>query len=243
MAKEFTDIAFTLAEFRKELERFRALLKSKAILGERELQGFFDESLHLTACMGFAAGLGIGIAKQVASQFGLMGDFTADLAFGTREKGFCLVELEDADPASVLDKVGKKATKEWARRFEHGFSQLVDWFCLLDGQKNTPAFHKYFGYGHIDFVGLLLVGRTEGLTDDDVRRLRWRKHNVVVASHHVFCMTYDELYEGLKEAYELLAAAYAVESKPPGAAEQSVDTNASSQKPPDSQAPSADPDK
>jgi hypothetical protein len=143
-----------------------------------------------------------------------MGDFTADLAFGTREKSFCLVELEDGDPTSVLDKVGKKATKEWAKRFEHGFSQLVDWFCLLDGQKHTPSFQKCFGYGYIDFVGLMLVGRTKGLTDDDIRRLRWRKHNVVVDSHAVFCMTYDELYDQLKESFELHAAAFAVESKP-----------------------------
>ena len=213
MPKEFQDITFKLVEFRKELDQFRELLNSQETFGEREIQDFFNKSLHLCAYIGVGARLSIGIAKQVASQF-VLNHFIADIAFGTREKSFCMVELEDADPTSVLHKVGKKAMKEWAPRFEHGFSQLVDWFCWLDGQKNTPDFQKCFGYGHIDFVGLLLVGRTQGLEADDIRRLRWRKHNVIIDSHPVFCMTYDELYDGLNEAYELHAAAYQVESNP-----------------------------
>jgi hypothetical protein len=229
MAKEFKDITFSPVEFKKELEKFEALLKLKPILEENEIQDFFDNARNLTAYVGIGAGLGMSIAKQVESQLVLMGDFIVDIAFGTREKAFCLVELEDGDPKSVLTKVGPrekpKATKEWGRRFEHGFSQLVDWFCLLDGQKGTPDFQKYFGYGHIDFVGLLLVGRNEGLSQDDVRRLRWRKHHVLVDSHPVFCMTYDELYEGLKETFELHAAAFTVESNPPAQAGQGAVPN------------------
>jgi hypothetical protein len=224
MVKEFNDITFNSVAFQNELAQFEILLKSKEILGERELQRFFDQARHLTAYIGVGASLGIGIAKQVAKQFVLMGDFIADLAFGTREKSFCVVELEDGDPTSVLEKVGNKATKEWSRRLEHGFSQLIDWFCLLDGQKNTPSFQKNFGYGHIDFVGLLLVGRTKGLSEDDLYRVRWRKHNVVVASHPIYCMTYDELYEGLKEAYELHAAAFTAETKPATQTDQQAET-------------------
>src|SRR5881227_295371 len=101
MAKAFKDVAFSPVELRTELEQFDALLKSKEVLGERELQEFFDRSRNLVAYIGVGAGLGIGIAKQAESQFVLLGDFTADLAFGTREKSFCLVELEDGDPESV----------------------------------------------------------------------------------------------------------------------------------------------
>ncbi len=119
----------------------------------------------------------------------------------------------------------------------------MDWFCLLDGQKNTPDFHKCFGYGHIDFVGLLLVGRTRGLSDDDIRRLRWRKHNVVVASHPVFCMTYDELYEGLKESYELHAAAFSVEAPPAASTGQAAEANAAPAQAPPAQPTTTEGDK
>jgi hypothetical protein len=213
MSKDFTEVAFNHVQFKKELDQFRDLLNSKKILGERELQQLFKESVHLTAYIGTALG-NIGIARLVAYEFQIMGDYGADIVFGNRERRFCFVELENADPEAVLERVGKKATKEWSRRFEHGFSQIVDWFCHLDDFKKTERFHKNFGYGHIDFVGLLLIGRNEGLDADDIRRLRWRTHNVIVNSHPVVCLTYDELYKELHEGYERYSAAFTVEATP-----------------------------
>ncbi len=171
MSKDFTDVAFNHGQFKKELDQFRDLLTAKKIIDEREIQELMKASLHLTAYIGTTFG-SIGVAKQVAYEFQIMGDFSADIVLGNREKQFCVVELENGDPDSVLEKVGKKATKEWSRRFEHGFSQIVDWFCHLDDFKKTDRFHKSFGYGHIDFIGILLVGRNEGLDADDIRRLR-----------------------------------------------------------------------
>ncbi len=95
-----------------------------------------------------------------------------------------------------------------------GFSQVVDWFCHLDDFKKTERFHKNFGYGHIEFVGLLLIGRNEGLDADDIRRLRWRTHNVVVNSHHVICMTYDELYKELHDGFERYSEAFKAQAVP-----------------------------
>jgi Domain of unknown function (DUF4263) len=211
MSKDFTEVAFNHVHFKKELDHFRDLLSAKLILGEREIQELFKASLHLTAYIGTTFG-NIGVAKQVAYEFEIMGDYGADIVFGNREKQFCFVELENGDPDSVLERVGKKATKEWSKRFEHGFSQIVDWFCHLDDFKKTDRFHRNFGYGHIDFVGLLLIGRNEGLDADDVRRLRWRTHNVIVNSHPVVCMTYDDLYKELNDGYERYSAAFKTET-------------------------------
>lgn len=213
MSKDFTDVAFNHVEFKKELDQFRALLNSKKILSEREIQVLFKASLHLTAYIGTTFG-NIGVARQVAYEFQIMGDYGADIVVGNPERQFCFVELENGDSDSVLERVGKKSTKEWARRFEHGFSQIVDWFCHLDDFKKTDRFHRNFGYGHIDFVGLLLIGRNEGLDADDIRRLRWRTHNVIVNSHPVVCMTYDDLYKGLNEGYERYSAAFKAETTP-----------------------------
>jgi hypothetical protein len=207
MSKDFTEVAFNLALIKKELDQFRDLLNSKKILSERELQELFKASPHLTAYLGAVVG-NIGVAKHVAYELQIMGDYGADIVFGIREKRFCFVELENGDPDSVLERVGKKSTKEWSKRFEHGFSQIVDWFCHLDDFKKTERFHRNFGHGHIDFTGLLLIGRQEGLDADDIRRLRWRSHHVIVNSHSVVCKTYDDLYQEVKEAYELYAEVF-----------------------------------
>src|SRR5262249_44514714 len=140
--------------------------------------------------------------------------YGADIVLGNREKQFCFVELENGDPNAVLERVGKKSTKEWSKDFEHGFSQVVDWFCHLDDFKKTDRIHRNFGYGHIDYEGLLLIGRNEGLDADVLRRLRWRTHNVIVNSLPVVCMTYDDLYKEQKEGYERYSAAFKVETTP-----------------------------
>lgn len=209
--KDFLEITFDAVECRKELENYRLLLESKEALSERaDLQPFFRRSRHLTAYIGAALGK-IGVAKQVAYEFELFGDFAADIVIGNREKQFCFIELEDGEPNSVLLKIGAKATKEWGRRFEHGFSQLVDWFYQLDDFRKTDRFQKNFGYGHIDFVGLLLIGRDQQMDESDRKRLRWRTNRVVIDSHPMVCMTFDELYRELKEKLELYAAAFKAE--------------------------------
>src|ERR1700680_3667308 len=109
MSKDFTEVAFNHVQFKKELDQFRDLLHSKKILGEREIQELFKASLHLTAYIGTTFG-NIGVAKQVAFEFEILGDYEADIAFCNREKQFCFVELENGHPASVLEKVGKKST-------------------------------------------------------------------------------------------------------------------------------------
>ena len=54
----------------------------------------------------------------------------------------------------------------------------------------------------------------EGLDADDIRRLRWRTHHVIVNSHTVVCMTYDDLYKELNDGYQRYSAAFKVETTP-----------------------------
>jgi hypothetical protein len=193
--KEFKTIVFDPAKCRAQLKEFKRLLDSKKVLGERkELQPFFRKVEHLTAFMGTYSP-DIGPANRLAYEFPLFGDFAADFILGNADAGeYCLVELEDAGASSILKKVKGKATKEWSPRFDHGCSQIVDWFYALDDMKRTSAFAKHFGHGHIKFVGLLVIGRSKGLSDDDRARIKWRTEKVLVDSHPINCLTFDELY-------------------------------------------------
>ena len=79
--------------------------------------------------------------------------------------------------------------------FEHGFSQIVDWFTILDDLKSTHRFRRDFGDGHIRFSAMLVIGRDAGVTGYDRTRLEWRTEKVRVDSHPVECLTFDWLYE------------------------------------------------
>ena len=171
----------------QELVQFKRLLNrhSGTPLRERDhILPFFRSHRHLAALIG-TRNSDIARLDRIAYEFDLFGDYKADLVIGDSENHqYCFVEFEDAAATSVF-KQTPRATPDWSPRFEHGFSQIVDWFCHLDDFKKTDRFHRNFGYGHVDFVGLLLIGRNEGLDDDGIRRLRWRTHHVIVNSHQI----------------------------------------------------------
>jgi hypothetical protein len=128
-----------------------------------------------------------------------MGDFAADIVLGNKEKGvFCVIEFEDGKPDSMFTKLPNKSTTEWSRRFEHGFSQLVDWFYALDDFKKTERVARDFGHGHVTVLGLLILGRSAGLSDADRNRLKWRTEKVRVDSHTIECLTLDDLHQYLE---------------------------------------------
>jgi hypothetical protein len=204
--KELRTIQFDLARCRQEVDQLQALLASKQELSERhDLQPLFKASPQLAAFIGTSFP-DIGPANRLAYEFQIFGDYAADLVIGNFErKTSCAIELEDARRNSVFNKLEGRATTEWGRRFEHGFGQLVDWFFAFDDHKNTAGFTKHFGYGHIEFFGMLLIGRSADISEHDRVRLRWRSGRVSVNTHKVYCRTYDELFDALNSDWRLLA--------------------------------------
>ena len=136
---------------------------------------------------------------RIATEFDVFGDHTADFAIGDSKKHqYCFVEFEDATKTSIFKKKGDKATHEWSDRFDHGCSQIIVWLLWLENQKHTLSYIQRFGVAEVEYVGLLVVGRDQYLTDPSLRqRLTWRSEQVVVCSRKLFCITFDELYADL----------------------------------------------
>jgi hypothetical protein len=204
--KELALIQFDPMQCRIELDRFKTLLESKAELSERQdVLPLFKASPNLLALWGMEFS-GVGVATNVANEFQIFGDFAADIVIGNREKQiYCLVELEDARPNSIFNKIDGRATSEWGRRFERGFGQMIDWFYAFDDHKNSAGFAKHFGFGHVEFYGMLVIGRSNAISLPDRNRLRWRSDRVTINTHKVSCRTYDELYEDLQNDWQLLS--------------------------------------
>ena len=202
MAKQLEPVSFDLARFQQELTALDNLLKRRASLKEREVVlPFFRNRHHLAAALGSYSSH-LTLATELAFEFPLFGDFTTDLILGSRSKGaFCLVEFEEGSSDSIFKKQPKRGEPEWSARFEHGFSQLVDWFYRLADLKGTDSFCKAFGYGHVHFSALLVIGRDAGLNDAKRTRLRWRTEKVLIDSHAVNCVTFDELAATLRTRF------------------------------------------
>ena len=77
------------------------------------------------------------------------GSFRTDLVVGDSEThSYCFIEFEDATSSSIFVK-RKRVMSQWASGFEHGFSQLVDWFWKIDDLKSTSSCRSTFGDNHV----------------------------------------------------------------------------------------------
>jgi hypothetical protein len=196
---------FTLKkrQAKAELKAFKALLdgKGQGDLGEAsDLLPFFDANEHLCALMGTYNPNIVDYTKiSIAREFSIFGDHKADLVIGdTKNKQFCFIEFEDAKSTSIFNNQAKKTNPDWSNRYEHGFSQLIDWILWIENNKGNTAYKKRFLSESIQFNMLLVIGRERDLRDASLRdRFDWRSASVVVASKMVHCITFDKLYEDL----------------------------------------------
>lgn len=196
--KSLEKFTLNLPKCRRELADFRELLDRQGGLSERdEVLPFFKTHRHIAALIG-AYNPRINRFDRIASEFDLFGDYTCDLAIGdSTSHNFCFVEFEDASPNSVFIKKRGKATPEWSPRFEHGFSQILDWFRILEDQQRTAQFKARLGAETIQYLGLLVIGRRQFLDDAQYQRMRWRSEQVAVGARQVHCITFDELFQTL----------------------------------------------
>jgi Domain of unknown function (DUF4263) len=196
--KDFIHLEFDPSICQSELTELKRLLQSKHSLSERDdILPFFRERQHLSAFVG-SYHPKINRFDRVAFEYDLFGDFAADLVVGDSvKKSYCFVEFEDAASNSIFISKPGKSSPEWSPRFEKGFSQIVDWFWKLDDLKKTEDFENRFNPRAIDYMALLIIGRNEYLEPREKKRLAWRQQNLLVNSKHIYCLTFDELYDDL----------------------------------------------
>jgi len=192
----FTSIALDPRQCRAEIDDLGSLLASKDELSEKhDVQPFFKARPQVSAYIGSCM-KNLGPATQFCFEYGFFGDYAADLVLGDKaERHFCVIEFEDGRRQSIFKPSAAGGSRVWSPRLEHGFSQIIDWFTMLDDLKKSERFKRDFGDGHIRFSAMLIIGRDAGLTEPHDRfRLDWRTDKVSVDSNKVACITFDELH-------------------------------------------------
>jgi Shedu protein SduA, C-terminal len=206
--KKLEEVVFDYAVCRAEVEALRAWLATTDELSERDdVLPFFKDRRHL-AILFEVFNPRIGWADRFATEFDIFGDFTCDLAVGNwASRAYCFVELEDARTDSVFEKQGKKVTREWGRQFDHGYSQIIDWFHKLDGRSPSEDLLARFGDYSISYEAVLVIGRDKHMDEGEKQRLAWRSDKVTVNSKKVYCTTFDALLRQFSTRLTLLERA------------------------------------
>jgi hypothetical protein len=198
-------IAFDAALARAQLQEFRLLLRGHATISEADVCAFVRAREQLVAAIGLLNS-SVDTVNRWAPEVDLGGKHSCDLAVGdSRRTAYTLVEFEDAGPDSVFKS--QPATPYWTDRFNHGYAQIIDWLCFLDGTQMTPQFRDYWGAATPpQFVGVLVIGRAvPALEGEGRQRIEWRSAKVKVNSYPVLCMTYHDLVDRLLNKLDMRA--------------------------------------
>ncbi|AFY73373.1 hypothetical protein Syn7502_01279 [Synechococcus sp. PCC 7502] len=183
---------------RTEWDDFSNLLTSKPILSEqKDVLPFFKQrqNLSLLICNYFPK---IKVPDQYAHEYEIYGDFIADLVIGDSSvHHYLLVEFENGAADSVFRQKGKKATPDWAPRFEGAYSQLVDWLWKLEDMRSTQDFLNTFGSRRATFQGLIVIGKDMNLAVQEQDRLKWRLDKTMIDSNAISSVSFNQLSNDL----------------------------------------------
>lgn len=212
--KGFTKFEFDGQLLQSECNLFKNILKKGGGLTlkeEGDLSPILRKSPNLISIIASAFG-GVTNPDLIASEYWILDKLRCDFAVCNSRKGkFCFIEIEDAAPKSIF--VERKPTVynglmqrppyyDWADRFEHGSSQIIDWIRILKDSEKTDDFRAHFGSANrFEAEFILVIGRDEYLDSSQKDRLAWRSKNVVTGGHKVKCITYDQFVE--EAEYEL----------------------------------------
>ena len=191
------------SKVKADLREFKKLLEKPELAEAEDILPFFKARPQICAAMGLYNPNIIDYKKiGVACEFDIFGDHKADLVIGdVSNHAYSFIEFEEAKQFSLF-KHSNKQTPEWSAKFEHGFSQLVDWILWLENNTGNTAFKNKFKTDSIEYNMILVIGRDRFLTSPDLReRLDWRTRQVVVASKKFNCITFDMLYKHLCERW------------------------------------------
>lgn len=192
--KNLQNHLFNPNKCRAEWTAYSNMLAKNSILSEqKDILPFFKKSkdLSLLICSYFPQ---IKTPDVIAHEYELDGDFVADLIVGDSKLcRYLLVEFENGATDSVFKRKGKKATPDWASRFEGAHSQLIDWLWKLEDKRSTSDFHSTFGSRRATFQGLIVIGKDMNLSPQEMDRLKWRMERTTIDSNKVSTVSFDEL--------------------------------------------------
>ena len=197
--KHLDTLVFDPKAYERELAEFEQLLSNSTTLQEQaDILPFFRDRRHLCARIATIVSNSLNKVDRIAFEYDLFGDFVCDLVVGNSQTDdYCFIEFENASIDSIFTKKKGRYESYYSCRFEQGYSQVADWFYQLNDVSESQI-TKRFNTPRINYHGILIIGRSTFLSENEKKRLAWRRRHFVVYSEHILIYTFDQLLLLLK---------------------------------------------
>lgn len=205
----YKNVVFDKTQCRQQLDELKNLFLNSPEIDETKgvdggLQNIFKKRPMLLALMGrlFFSELATYWNQEVD-----VGDYRVDFVIANHDKSkVALIEFENAKENSLFVKKTSSKTSisyEWAPRFDHGYSQVIDWVYL--NSQNHGEIEKCFKDKKLDPINFaLVIGWNKHLQISDLQeRFNFRRNETYVDKKNIYCNTFDALLEELEEKYYL----------------------------------------
>ncbi|MFN3014466.1 Shedu anti-phage system protein SduA domain-containing protein [Vibrio coralliilyticus] len=211
----FIPCSFDISQATDGLDKLDTLLSQKPEIGESELQNIFEENESLI----FLMGLEFDLVKPAIynAETSIFRKYRTDFVIASENgEQMSLVEFEEAKLESIftMNENKRSVRYDWSNTFEHGVSQISDWFYMLSRKNGTKDMEDEFGWQESKYKGFVVVGRDAGIGCSERRnRLGWRIANTVINSKHIDFYTFDSLYRALVNQLEVMKTCAALLGK------------------------------
>ncbi|MGH4708340.1 Shedu anti-phage system protein SduA domain-containing protein [Klebsiella variicola] len=197
--KKLVKHTYSSANALVQLDDFEKMLSSNQTLNEqKQVLPFFKTRPDLSLLISHQLPI-LRFADCYAHEFDIYGDFVADLIVGdSKTNEYLLIEFENGKHDSIFKRKGKKATPDWAPRFESAHSQIMDWIWKLEDMRSSIDFTNTFGARRAKFNGLIITGKGMNLDPQEIDRLDWRTSSTTIGTSKILCLSFDDLLENFK---------------------------------------------
>jgi len=208
------NLDFNAAE--SELAEFKKFLDDNPEFSETLVVSFLKSKLNLCCLLGSMIA-GVPKSDVYKFEFQIQGVFRADFVTGhLQQQRFVLVEFEDGTKNSLFGPNETNQMRDWSRRFEHGFGQLIDWAWARTDAGNTQIFQNAFECSDMYPIFVLICGRDAFMNTTERKRFTWRYNNVDLGGAKATCLTYDGLFQFFQGTIDAIRS-YHPGSAQPGA--------------------------
>ncbi len=167
--------------------------------GKAYLLAFFNQHPALILVMSDFVSMSYMAIDALEFEFELSQNLTCDVAFGSSEHNtYCLAKLGSLDRNALFNN-NQDNRGEFSNQFERNYGQIIDWLYEIDRIKRLPSeVTPLFASENPNISVLLIIGRSEFLSQDEQDRLKWRVEKTWIDSVNIKCITYDALLEHFK---------------------------------------------